>query len=115
MRRIYTLAAQLLLIAALSACDRGLNPLEPGVPPPPAEGSQHEDFEIFLDAARIAWTYIDREYQPTTGWVNAVEAYPYTTIWDVGSTLAALFSARELGLLEDAEYHARVGRALATL
>ncbi len=47
--------------------------------------------------------------------MNSVIGYPYATIWDIGSGLAALYSANQLGLLPDAEYDARMRRALLTL
>ncbi len=73
------------------------------------------DDSLFAAAARRAWTYVEREYQPATGWVNSVAAYPYATLWDVGSSLAALYCAERLGLLEAEEYDRRMARALATL
>lgn len=71
--------------------------------------------ELFLEAARTAWAYVEREYQPATGLVNSVAGYPYATVWDVASGLAALYSAHELGLLPPEEYDRRMRRALRTL
>jgi ankyrin repeat protein len=69
----------------------------------------------FRDAARTAWAYVQAHYRPATGLVDASEGWANTTMWDVGSTLAAYYSARELSLLPDAEYKARVARVLRTL
>lgn len=69
----------------------------------------------FLTAARSAWAYADREYQPATGLINSVAAYPYATVWDMASGLAALYCANRLGLLADDEYDRRMRRALNTL
>jgi len=74
-----------------------------------------EDARRFEEAARTAWVYVQRRGQTATGLITPIGSYPYVTIWDVGSTLAALYSARQLGLLADAPYHARMQRILATL
>ncbi len=69
----------------------------------------------FAEAARSAWAYVDREYQPSTGLVNSVAAYPYATVWDMASGLAALYCAHELNLLSADEYDRRMRLALHTL
>ncbi|HEU0016235.1 MAG TPA: DUF3131 domain-containing protein [Longimicrobium sp.] len=91
--------------------------LAPAAVPPPvfAPDTQPEDRELFMQAARTAWAYIDREYQPATGLVNSVQGYAYATVWDMASGLAALYSANQLGLLPDDEYDRRMSRALRTL
>ncbi|SPW32471.1 Protein of uncharacterised function (DUF3131) [Edwardsiella tarda] len=50
-----------------------------------------------MAVAQKAWAYFVTNYQPTTGLVNAANAYPSTTMWDTASYLAALVAARELG------------------
>jgi len=86
-------------------------------PAAPARGqwSAVGDREIFMNAARTAWAYVDGQYNPQTGLVNSVINYKYATVWDIGSTLLALYSANQLGLLPDADYDARMRRALQTL
>jgi hypothetical protein len=69
----------------------------------------------FAEAARSAWAYVDREYQPSTGLVNSVAAYPYATVWDMASGLAALYCANQLNLLSADEYDRRMRLALHTL
>src|SRR5256714_5339445 len=71
--------------------------------------------QLYLNAARTAWAFVDRNYQPSTGLARAHDPYQYVTIWDVGSALAATYSAHELGLITDAAYGQRIQRALATL
>lgn len=74
-----------------------------------------EDREMFMEAAQAAWAYVERESQPATGLVNSVTQYPYSTVWDMASGLAALYSAHELGLVEEAEYDRRMRLSLRTL
>jgi Protein of unknown function (DUF3131) len=73
------------------------------------------DRDVFMDAARTAWTYVDGQYNAQTGLINSVHGYRYATVWDIGSGLLALFSANQLGLLPDADYDQRMRRALQTL
>jgi len=74
-----------------------------------------EDREYFLNAARTAWRYGDQYSRPTTGMIAAVPRYDYATVWDLGSSVAMLFCARELGFIEEAGYKARMRLALQTL
>lgn len=87
-------------------------------PAAPAEAGRRAlpgDDSLHADAARRAWAYVEQQYQPATGLVNSVAGYPYATLWDVGSGLAALYAGAELGLLEREEYDRRMARALQTL
>ncbi|MDE1515324.1 MULTISPECIES: DUF3131 domain-containing protein [Vibrio] len=65
--------------------------------------------------ANKAWAYFVSNYQPATGLVNAVNNYPSTTMWDSASYLAALTSARELGIINKEEFDHRLLKFLATL
>lgn len=107
------LAAALLLALSAAACaDDAPGPLLPELPPP-TEPRPHPDRALLLEAARGAWTYAAAEYQPATGLINSVAGYPFATVWDIASGLAAIHCAGELGLIADAD--ARMARALATL
>jgi Protein of unknown function (DUF3131) len=74
-----------------------------------------DERQLFLNAARVAWAFVDRNYQPATGLSRAHDTYQYVTLWDVGSGLAATYSAHELGFITDAVYTQRIQRVLATL
>ncbi|HXG54254.1 MAG TPA: DUF3131 domain-containing protein [Vicinamibacterales bacterium] len=74
-----------------------------------------EDQRVFDDAARSAWAYVERNYVPATGLVDATAGYAYTTVWDVASGIAALYCGQALGFLDAAEYDRRLRRVLATL
>jgi len=56
-----------------------------------------------------------RNYREETGLIDAVEGYPYVTIWDVASGLAAMVCAHGLGLVPDSEWETRLDRLLTTL
>ena len=69
----------------------------------------------FIDAARAAWNFANGQWEPATGLMRPVGRYPYTTIWDVGSMLSAIYAARGLGFIDEATYDRRVATILATL
>ena len=112
------IALCLSILLGASACSPAAEHAEP---PPLADRSverpplTQEERTFYLDAARLAWQYMDRYYQPATGFVNATPEWPYTTIWDIGGQLLAFLSARDLGLIEPDEYERRTRTALNTL
>ncbi|WP_061708126.1 DUF3131 domain-containing protein [Pseudenterobacter timonensis] len=65
--------------------------------------------------ARIAWRYFQNNTQPQTGLVNGSDRQSRVTLWQMGDTLIALLAARELGLVQEAEFDARLTRLLGTL
>lgn len=67
-----------------------------------------------LEMAKLCWLYFENNYQSETGLVNAVNDYPSTTMWDTASYLAALLSARELGLIDKAKFDLRLMALLGT-
>ncbi|MDP2316479.1 MAG: DUF3131 domain-containing protein [Pseudomonadota bacterium] len=68
-----------------------------------------------LSMGKIAWKYFENNMQENTCLVNAVDNYPSTTMWDVGSSLGAVVSAYELGIVSEDTFHTRVQCMLSTL
>ncbi len=68
-----------------------------------------------LSWARTAWTYFENNYHPQTGLVNGADRYPVVSMWHVGDYLAALHSARQLGIIEERIYDQRLSAVLARL
>lgn len=87
----------------------------PAQPPAAPLFRQPEEDSVFAAAAQAAWRYVVSQTQPATGLPNSVIGYPYATVWDVASGLAAIHSAHGLGLIERAEYDRRMGAALRTV
>lgn len=58
--------------------------------------------------ARIAWSYIEKNTRWETGFVDSIEGFPSTTLWDQGSYLMALISAHRLGIVPAHEFHDRL-------
>jgi hypothetical protein len=65
--------------------------------------------------ARTAWAYFVRNTDPATGLTGSVEGFPSGSLWDIGSSLMALVSAHELGMVPRAEFDERLARALASI
>lgn len=66
-------------------------------------------------SAQAAWQYIRRNWNASTGLVNAVEDYPWTTLWDQGSAILGIHAARQLNLITPAEFKTRIAPLLQTL
>lgn len=79
----------------------------------PGRNGPLTDREQFM--ARTAWAYFENNFQPATCLVNAVDRYPSTTMWDAASSLAALQSAFELGIIPEDTYYDRMQCGLDTL
>jgi hypothetical protein len=80
----------------------------------PAVAASAQD-ERFDAAARAAWAQVERGYSANTGLVAAQPTWSFPTTWDIASALAAFYSARGLGYINDQQYKDRVSKALATL
>ena len=80
--------------------------------PGPDGGADEAAFER---AAQAAWAFMDRHHSASTGLVSAQPTWAFPTVWDIGSTLAAYFSAHRLGYLATDDYERRVGALLRTM
>ena len=89
--------------------------LASALPQTAAPGPASTDTALFQDAARTAWSQFNRLYRRSTGLAYATPGYNKLTSWDIGSVLAALFSARQLELISEQEYRQRLSRTLKTL
>ena len=74
-----------------------------------------EERQLYLNAARTSWNFVNSIYQPTTGFAKAHRTYDYVTLWDFAGAMAAHYVARDLGFIDNATYDAHISRALATL
>jgi hypothetical protein len=66
-------------------------------------------------AAQRAWQYFDRNWNPQTGFVNSVDNYPWTTLWDQGSAMLGIHAARQLGVIQPERFNSMINRLLQTL
>lgn len=113
------------LVAALSftsACSKAQQPpparttgtaAQPAVQQPVA--ATPEERQLYLDAARTSWNFVNRITEPTTGLARAHDKYSYVTLWDISGVIAANYVAHELAFINDATYDAHISKILATL
>lgn len=87
------------------------NPENPPVTTPPPTSAP----DLFLAGARAAWTYIEKNTDPMTGLASSTETFKYSTAWDLASQIGAIYSAHELGIIDDANYDGRIKKLLSTL
>lgn len=74
-----------------------------------------EEKQFYRDVARHAWTYMDVNFDPGTGFVKATPEWPNTTLWDIGGQLLAYHAGKELGFIKPEEFDRRMKKTLATL
>lgn len=65
--------------------------------------------------ADAAWRYVETNTNATTGLVNGADQRAVATMWDVADAIAALVSARELGLIDRCTFDRRFGPLVAFL
>lgn len=68
-----------------------------------------------IEMANIAWKYFENNYQSQTGFVNSVDKYNSTTLWDMSSSLMATLSAYEIGIIDTAKLDQRLSRTFNSL
>ena len=69
---------------------------------------------FMLKSARAGWNYVTREIT-SAGFVGATKNYQFLTVWDMASTLAAGYSARQLGFITPKQYTAFINRTLVSI
>lgn len=98
-------------VLTLAACgaDTITNPNNPPPNTPPTED------QLFTNAARTAWAFVENNTQTATGLSQAHYTFQYVTTWDIASQIAATYAAHELGIIDDASYDGRMRKILGTL
>lgn len=65
--------------------------------------------------ARVAWQYFENNFQPDTGLVNSVDGLETTTLWDIGSSIAAFLTARDFEFISQRNFDHSIMALLQTL
>ena len=81
----------------------------------PTFTSDQSDRATAHEVAETAWRYFDKDYEPATGWFDSVRGYPYTTMWDLSSGLAAVACAERLNVIPPKRGSELLHAALLTL
>ncbi|HEX6559306.1 MAG TPA: DUF3131 domain-containing protein, partial [Longimicrobiales bacterium] len=83
--------------------------------PPARRVELANEAAFFDDAAAVAWKQFNGLWIERSGLASATPHYSRLTPWDIGSVIAANFSAHRLGLLGAAAYEQRMRTTLRTL
>ena len=97
------------LVALLAACSKD------STAPDNSGGTPNPTGDVWLDGAKTAWAFVENNTQASTGLAQAHDNFQFITTWDIASQIAALYSAHELGIIDDANYDARIKKILTTL
>jgi uncharacterized protein DUF3131 len=84
-------------------------------PPTVAVPVTPQERQLYLDAARTSWNFVNSITEPSTGLARAHATYSYVTLWDIAGVIAANYVAHELGFISDAVFDAHIGRIMSTL
>jgi hypothetical protein len=84
-------------------------------PPVQAKPASRTENAFTREIAETAWQYFENNYKPATGWFDSVRGYPYTTMWDLSSGLAAVACAEQLGIIPRKRADDLLRSALGTL
>jgi len=71
--------------------------------------------ESDMQVARIAWKYFENNYNSETGFVNSVDGYPSTTMWDTGSAIAAYIAAVDFGFITQKEFDDAIMKLMSSM
>src|SRR5207248_925012 len=74
-----------------------------------------EERDVYTEAARNSWNFVNSITEPTTGLARAHARYSYVTLWDIAGSIAANYVAHELAFINDATYDAHISKILSTL
>ncbi|PZO38026.1 MAG: hypothetical protein DCF19_17430 [Pseudanabaena frigida] len=70
---------------------------------------------VELATAKQAWRYFEKNWNEDTGLVNSADGFPAVTLWDQAAAIAALVSAKELGLVTEIDFEKKMRKSLQTL
>jgi len=99
-------------VSGSSACSKAQQSVQQ---PAGASVVTPEERQLYLDAARTSWNFVNRITEPSTGLARAHATYSYVTLWDIAGVIAANYTAHELAFINDATYDSHIQRILATL
>lgn len=68
-----------------------------------------------LNDAKIAWHYFEKNYNPSTGFVNGLNSYGVVRPEHIGKTIMATIAARQLGIINADAFESRIGKLMETL
>jgi len=68
-----------------------------------------------LKMARVAWKYIENNYNEQTGLINAADNYPSASVWDWANGLYGIYTAKKFGFITQERFEKMINRFLETM
>ncbi len=68
-----------------------------------------------LEMAKIAWKYIENNYNEKTGLINAADKYPSASVWDWANAIYAVYAAKKFGLIDQHRFETMINKFLETM
>jgi hypothetical protein len=68
-----------------------------------------------MKMARIAWKYIENNFNEKTGLTAAAHKFPSAATWDWANANYAMFAARKFGIISQDRYEEMMGKFLTTM
>lgn len=65
--------------------------------------------------AKIAWTYLEKNYIAETGMVDSIKEFPLATLWDTASALLGTFCAYKLEIIDQSVFDERTEKLLNSI
>ncbi|CAA6816468.1 MAG: Unknown protein [uncultured Sulfurovum sp.] len=94
--------------------DQDLGCIEPDLVVSPCE-LRCAPTEEELKMARIAWKYIENNFNEKTGLTAAAHKYPSAATWDWANAVYAIFAAKKFKLITDTRYEEMMKKFLTTM
>ena len=118
------LAVVVTAMSGFSACSKAQQPAPmngdlaepaPAGGPATAVAADPQERQLYLDAARTSWNFVNSITEPSTGLAKAHAAFSQVTLWDIAGVIASNYAAHELGFISDTTYDSHIEQILATL
>ena len=71
--------------------------------------------EADLEMARIAWKYIENNFNEKTGLFNAAHKFPSAATWDWANAVFAVFAAKKFNIIDDKRYEEIMSKFLTAM
>jgi len=68
-----------------------------------------------LKMARIAWKYIENNFNEQTGLINAADNYPSASVWDWSNGVYAIYTAKKFGIITQDRFEEMMNAFLETM
>ena len=68
-----------------------------------------------LKTAKIAWEYIQNNFNEQTGLINSADNYPSASVWDWSNGIYAIYAAKKFGFISQERFEEMINSFLSTM